>query len=67
MDNALKAAHIGEAYAPDAGTDIGARVGFVAGIQVEHPRLTAIRAKVDAAHIARPISSCRPTNFRRQK
>jgi len=68
MDNALPvAAHIGEARPPDPVTDVGTRACFVTGVQIEHPCLTAIVAKVDASDTARAIASCRPTNFRHQE
>jgi hypothetical protein len=68
MDNALPVtAYIGEANAPNLGTDIGARARFVTRVQIERPGLTAILAKVNASHIPRAISSCSPTNLGRQK
>jgi hypothetical protein len=68
MNNAFPVTtYIGEARAPNSVTDIGARACFVTRIQIERPRLTAILAKVNAADITEAISSCSPTNVRRQK
>jgi len=68
MNNALPiTAYIGEANAPNSGTDIGARACFVTRVQIERPGLTAILGKVNASDIPRAIPSGGPTNLRRQK
>jgi hypothetical protein len=68
MNNALPVtAYIGEANAPNSGPDIGARACFVTRVQIEGPSLTAVLAKVNTSDIPRAISSCSPTNLRRQK